>query len=170
MTNTLTTSSTFTRTHAKHIGSKIAADLAALLSYYGRPSESDIRDFYEELVELLSGGYLQSVEYGFRRDGRRIFAVFYEVRQDGSLDQYSGGIPSRLDLGGAEWFSYLIPNKRWHSLSSEDRKQIEDRIPVKRVLGSEPLDGDGVWEISKSYAAGGVSTQRRVFRPSGGRA
>lgn len=169
MTATFTTSSTFTRTHAKHIGSKIAADLAALFSYYGRPSESDIRDFYEELVELLSGGYLQSVEYGFRRDGRRIFAVSYEVR-DGSLDQHSGGIPSRLDLGGAEWFSHLIPNKRWYSLSAEARKQIEDRIPVKRVPGSEPQNGDGDWEISKSYAAGGVSTQRRVFRPSGGRA
>lgn len=142
-----------------------------MASYYGRPSESEIRDFYAELVELLSGGYLQSIEYGFRRHAQRIFSMRYEVRHDGSLeDQNSGGVPPRLDLGGATWFSYLIPSKKWHSLSHEDRERIESRIPVDRTPGSEPQDGYGRWETSNSYSAGGVGAQRKIFRPSGGSA
>lgn len=171
MTSTFTTSSTFTRTHAEYLASKVAADLSALYSYYGRPSRSKISDFYQELVELLSGGYVESIEYGFRRDGRRVFSMSYRVRKDGSMeDQNSGGVPPRMDIGGAEWFSYLTYSENWQFLRPDQQSQINARLAIKRTPGPEPQDGDGAWEVSKSYSAGGVSTQRRIFRPSGGRA
>ena len=171
MTSTFTTTQTYTKTAARHIASKVAADLAALTDYYDEPSETKIRDFYQELVELLSGGYLESIEYGFRRDNQRVFSMFYEVRRDGSLeDQNSGGVPPRLQIDGAEWFSFLTFNAKWDDLSYEEKRQIQDRITIKRSDGSPPRDGDGMWVDTKTYSMDGIGTQRKIFRPSGGRA
>ena len=171
MTSTFTTTQTYTKTAAKHIASKVAADLAALTDYYDEPSEIKIHEFHQELVELLSGGYLQSIEYGFRRDNQRVLSMLYEVRRDGSLeDQNSGGVPPRIPIDGAKWFSFLTLNAKWDALSSEEQKQIKDRITIKRSDGSPPRDGDGMWVDTKTYSMDGISTQRRIFRPSGGRA
>ena len=171
MTSTFTTSRTYTKTAAKHIASKVAADLAALTDYYDEPSETKILEFYQELVELLSGGYLQSIEYGFRRGNRRVLSMLYEVRRDGSLeDQNSGGVPPRLRIDGAEWFSFLTLNENWFGLSYEEKKQVKDRITIKRSGGSPPRDGDGTWADAKTYSMDGVSTRRRIFLPPGGRA
>ena len=166
MTNTLTTSSTFTRTDAKYIASKVVADLRGIKDYYGQPNESQIEDFYEELVELLTGGYLKSVEYGFMQDNLRVVTLYYEVRSDGSLsDGKSGGIYARADISNAEWFSFLFYNEKWASLYDVDRQQIEERIPIKRTIGQSPQDGTGYWVTGNCYSSQGVGTQRRTFRP-----
>ena len=86
MTNTYTTSSTFTKTNVEYVASKVVADLRGLKAYYGEPDEDKIWDFYEELVELLAGGYVTSVEYGFKRNGQRVVSLYYEARMDGSPD------------------------------------------------------------------------------------
>ena len=72
MTNTYTTSATFTKTNVEYVASKVLADLRGLRAYYGQPSEARIWEFYDELVELLVGGYVTSVEYGFKRYGQRV--------------------------------------------------------------------------------------------------
>ena len=166
MTHTFTTSSTFTRTGAKHIASKVLADLRGMRDYYGEPSESQILDYYGELTELLVGGYIESVEYGFRKNGRRVVTLYYEVLSDGSLsDEKSGRVYARADISNSKWFSLLTCNGKWASLSPADRQQIEARIPVKRRPGKSPQDGNGYWVADKSYSSQGVGTQRRTFRP-----
>ena len=171
MTSTFTTSQTYTKTAARHIASKVAADLAALSAYYDEPSKAKILEFYQELVEFLSGGYLQSVEYGFQRDDRRVLSMLYEVGRDGSLeDQNSGGVPPRLRIDGAEWFSFLTLNEKWNALSPDEKRRIQDRIAIKRSDGSPPRDGDGAWVNTKTYSLDGVSTRRMIFCPPGGRA
>ena len=102
MTNTYTTSSTFTKTNVKYVASKVVADLRGLRAYYGEPDEDKIWDFYEELVELLAGGYVTSVEYGFKRNGQRVVSLYYEAQMDGSLtDGKSGGVYARAKISGA---------------------------------------------------------------------
>ena len=166
MTNTYTTSSTFTKTNVEYVASKVVADLRGLKAYYGEPDEDRIWDFYEELVELLAGGYVTSVEYGFKRNGQRVVSLYYEARMDGSLtDGKSGGVYARADISGASWFSFLIYSNKWGSLSPNAQQAVEARIPIKRSHGQAPGDGNGYWSTDRSYSSQGAGVQRRTFRP-----
>lgn len=166
VTNTFTTSNTFTKTGAKYLASKVAADLQAMRDHYGLPSEAKIRDYNTELAVLLTEGCLDSVEYGFKRNDRRIVSLYYKVRADGSLtDGRSGGVYARADVNGADWFSFLTYNGRWERLGEDERRQIKDRTHVKRSSGQAPQDGSGRWVADRSYSSQGVGTQRQTFRP-----
>lgn len=164
-TQSFTTSSAYTKTSSAYIASKVAADLRAMQAYYGRPSESEISDYQHELGELLARGYVSSVQYGFKRDGKKIVVLEYEHRPSGLRDDNSGRVFARADTSGAEWFSFLTTSAKWDSLPESDKKQIQERLRVKRVPGREPGDGDGYWAADKSYSSEGVGAQRRTFRP-----
>ena len=166
MTNTYTTSTTFTKTNVEYVASKVVADLRGLKAYYDQPSESRIWDFYEELVGLLVGGYVASAEYGFQRSGQRIVSLYYEARMDGSLtDGKSGGVYARADISQATWFSFLVYSRKWDSLSPTAQQDIEARLPIKRSYGQAPVDGNGYWSTDRSYSSQGVGVQRLTFRP-----
>ena len=166
MTYTYTTSATFTRTSVEYVASKVLADLRGLRTYYGQPDEARIREFYGELVELLAGGYVASVEYGFKRSNQRIISLYYEARMDGSLtDGKSGGVYARADISGASWFSFLIYSGKWDLLSPDERQRIEAKLPIKRSYGQAPEDGIGYWSTDRSYSSQGAGVQRRTFRP-----
>jgi hypothetical protein len=166
MSYTFTTTSTFTRTSAAYIASKVVTDLRRMLFYYGLPSEAKIVQYYEELVELLVNGYLSNVEYGFRQDGKRVVGLVYEVRLDGSLsDGNAGGVYARADVTGAQWFSHLTYSSKWYALSNADQDRFEAQLPFRRSTGAAPEDGRGYWVTDRSYGADGVGTQRRTFRP-----
>ena len=166
MTSTYTTSSTFTRTNAEYIASKVVADLGGMRDYYGRPTDSQIWDYYGELAELLVGGYVASVEYGFKRSDRRVVTLYYEVLADGSLaDGRSGGVYARASVLDTVWFSFLTYSWKWDSLQAADQRNIEAGLPIKRSYGQAPQDGSGYWVTDRSYSSQGVGTQRRTFRP-----
>ena len=166
MTNTYTTSATFTKTNVEYVASKVLADLRGLRAYYGQPSEARIWEFYDELVELLVGGYVTSVEYGFKRYGQRVVSLYYEARMDGSLtDGKSGGVYARADISGASWFSFLVYSRKWDLLSPSGQQEIEAGIPIKRSYGQAPGDGTGYWSTDRSYSSQGAGVQRRTFRP-----
>ncbi len=164
-THSFTTSSAFTKTASAYIASKVSADLRAMSAYYGRPSESEIADYQEELNELLPGGYVSSVQYGFKRNGKKIVVLEYEHRPSGLRDDNSGRVFSRADVSGAEWFSFLTYSAKWDALHDGAKKQIRLRLPFQRSEGHEPRDGDGYWAADKSYSAQGAGAQRRTFRP-----
>lgn len=166
MTNTFTTSTTFTKTNAEYLASKVVSDLRGMKAYYYQPDESLIWDYYEELTELLVGGYVASVEYGFKRNGQRVFTLFYEVQTDGSLaDGRSGGVYARADISEAKWFSFLVYSSKWSLLSPSVQQEIEARLPFQRVYGQAPQDGSGYWVADRSYSSQGVGAQRQTFRP-----
>ncbi len=163
---TTTLTKTFTRTIARYIASKVAADLYRMQSYYQQPSLELIEYYLEELTELLAGGYVQSVEYGFKQDNRRIVSLSYDVRSDGTLtDSRAGGVYARADITGAGWFSFLTYSSAWRELSENERNQIENTLPFRRTVGAAPQDGYGYWVADRSYATDGIGTQRRTFRP-----
>src|SRR5258705_12593941 len=116
MTNTFSTTSTrtFTRTSAKYLSSKVSADLYRFHRFYGRPTLTQIADYDAELTELLIGGYVSSVEYGFKNGTSRVLTLFYQVHTDGSLsDGNAGGIYARAAVDAMSWFSFLTYSSAW---------------------------------------------------------
>lgn len=166
MTYSFTVDSTFTETSSAYIASKVAADLQSLHDYYGRPSESMIRDFVIELAALLLIGCVKSVQYGFKRDGKKVLVLEYKVQTAGLQDGNSGRVFARADVSDAAWFSFLTYSEKWDELSDSQKQKIKSALPIKRSFGDEPEDGAGYWVGDKSYSSQGAGVQRRTFRPA----
>src|SRR5215208_6036058 len=49
---TLTETTTFTLTHAKHMAAKVATDLKRMQRLYNLPSDTDINNYEAEVIEL----------------------------------------------------------------------------------------------------------------------
>jgi hypothetical protein len=163
---TQTTTSTFTRTHALYIASKVAADLRQMQIFYGRPTDDQIRAYADELVEHLVAGYLDTVEYGFKRDGAWVISLRYQVRVDGTVtDTGSGRVYAHADVSGLGFSSYLIKKQAFWSLTEVERRAFLAKLPFQREGADEPQHLNGYWDTGKSYAAGGVGAVRQQWRP-----
>lgn len=162
MTYSSTTTSTFTRTHAKYLASKAAADLRQMQRFYGRPSDSEISDYIVEMVTLLAGGYLHSVEYGFKKGRNWVVALRYVVRTDGSIatDDRPGRVTVGADVSRANWYSYLRYSRKWLNLSEDEQQNIESELPVSRTPAPEPQTGNGYWTDDKRYSKAAVTLSR----------
>ena len=158
---TTTRSETFTVTHARHIVIKIATDLKRMQSFYGCPTNKDIKDYEKEAVALLLGDYLESVEYGFQRDGHWVVALKYAARYGGILiaDDTPGRIPRGVNVEGCGFASYLRFTSKWDNLPEDQRKQIyvDAEVSFRRT----PSNGyQGNWHVDKTYSAGGRGVVR----------
>jgi Bacterial HORMA domain family 1 len=167
MTTTYTTSETFTRSNARYVASKVAADLRLLQRFYGRPTDIEIDAYTGELVELLLGGYVERVTYGFKRNGAWVVALRYEARLDGTLvaDDRAGKVIPGINIKGANFYSYLVHSSTWALLDAAERARIEARLPVQRAGADEPSSSNGSWVQDRSYSAGGSGVRRGSFRP-----
>ena len=110
MTQTFTKSNTFTITHARHLASKVAADMHLCAHYYGNPPEDWIRDYSEELAQYLNEGYLEEYEFGYARGGVRVVTWRYKVDTNGAIttDDRAGKVVAYVDVAGAS-FPELYP-------------------------------------------------------------
>ncbi len=167
MSYSYTLTETFSITHARHIASRLAGDMRLMNAYYDYPSLSSIDNYLEEIAQLLAKGYLATFEIGFKRDGRRVFSLRYEVQADGTLsDSRSGGVPAGCDVDGASAFNYLTHSAAWFLLPDYERDAFEQTLPIQRTPGPEPVDGDGRWVAEeRTYASGGAGVRRRRFEP-----
>ena len=162
MTTTFTRSSseTFTRTSAKYLVSKVAADLRQMQRLHRAPSDAKIADYVEELITLLAGGYVDSVEYGFKRANSWAVALRYTANSDGTVsgtDDRPGRVPLG-DVQGTGFGSFLVYSSKWSLLSTDARERIERTLPFVRTSGSEP---GGAWSYGgKTYSRDGVSLRR----------
>jgi len=157
----------FTRTHARELASKVAADLRQMQVFYKKPTEKQIDDYVVELVELLVGGYLSSVDYGFHTGSGWAVALSYTVHSDGTLNtnDRAGRAPVGANISGAYWYSYLRTNAKWDNLSQSEREKIRASIPIKRNGAAEPAVGLGnVWVEDKVYSSNGTSFTRRTLK------
>ena len=163
MTNTYTRSSTgtFTLTSAKYLVSKVRADLYGLqVIHDGRPLDNEIDDYVMELVHLLLGGYVESVSYGFEKNGRWVAALNYEIWYGAGADDRSGRVPI-ANSRGARFTSFLTYSRMWWDLPDPVRRRISDSLPIKRVPGTEP---GGVWSAGgRGYSRDGVFLLRRAI-------
>lgn len=162
MTTTFTRSSSesFTHTSARYLASKVAADLRQMQRLHGAPSDTEINDYIDELVILLTGGYVATVSYGFKKSDAWTVALRYVVRSDGLVENVDDR-PGRVPLGdvtGSTFGSYLEYSAKWSSEDRERREQIKRSIPVKRVTGDQPA---GAWSVGdRAYSRNGVSLSR----------
>ena len=165
MSYTYTT--TFTRTHARYLASKVIADLYQCSQLYGDPAFHQLEGYQEELTTLLAGGYVEAYEFGFKKDQRRVLSWHYTVSPGGDLaaDSRSGSLTRRIATGDARYFNYLTYSDEWIKLSPAEREAIRRTLPIQRSWGSAPEDGAGYWATEHGYSAGGVLVARRVFRP-----
>jgi hypothetical protein len=157
---------TFTRTHAREIASRVAADLRLMHRYYGAPALDAIDAYETEFVELLVGGYLRQVEYGFKRDGQRVVSLRYTVRAGSGEPERAGGVFATANTDRARFFSFLKYSDKYLNLTAAQQAAIVATLPFERTYGSEPGNGTGHWVTDRAYGAGGVLAGREMFRPA----
>ncbi|MDD9820278.1 MAG: hypothetical protein OXR07_05290 [Nitrospira sp.] len=158
---------THTATHARHVASKVAADLKRLQRIYGvgSPSDSEIGEYQEELAMLLDKGYLGTVTYGFKRNGKWVVALKYEAA-GGSLyggDDDPGGIRIEADISGTHFTSFLSYSLSWSCLSLQQREEFENSLPFRRIAGNEPEIENGEWARGRYYRSGPLGVQRSLI-------
>lgn len=158
---------TFTATHAKHISSKVAADLKRVQRFYGMPSDNDINDYETELIELLKKGYLCTVSYGFKRGDKWIEPTLRYTARDlagmtGSDDD-PGRITAGADVSGASFYSFLTYSSAWDQLSQSEKDNFKKGLPYQRGYASEPLI-NGYLSQDKTYSSGGRALDRSIVK------
>ncbi|WP_299104355.1 hypothetical protein [uncultured Tenacibaculum sp.] len=158
-----TYNNSFTVTHAKKLGAKVATDLKRIQRFYGDPSDSLIANYEAEIVELLKDGYLDTVTYGFQRNGNWIEPTVRFTAQDlvnsFGEDDDPGRIRPGANVDGASFYSYLIYTSQWDNLSSEERNQYENNLPFRRSGATEP-GINGYLSQDKTYTSGSKSLNR----------
>lgn len=162
---TTTQSETFTVTDAQHIAAKVATDLKRMQRFYEKPSDGEIDDYEKEAIALLRGDYLDTVTYGFHRDGNWIVALRYAARHGVLIvDDPPGRVPMRGHVLDCVFNSVLQGNKKWHSLTENEKTRIYREagvVSLRRVPGN---DYNGEWHTDRTYSAGGRGVVRCVLR------
>jgi hypothetical protein len=165
MSTTFTRSQTFTRSDAKYVASKMAADLYRMKRLYGRPTDSEIENTIIEVILLLADGYLRDVHIGFKRNGSWIVAVRYEAHNRGLVgDDSAGGVPAGVDITWAEHLNYLRYSDAFFALSPTEQDRIKAALPWQRTPGNLPGDSGGYWTSDRTYSRNGGGTARSTFR------
>ena len=107
---TLSETTTFTLTHARHMAAKVATDLKRLQRLYGSPTDVAIVDYEAEVIELLKAGYLGTLTVGFRRDDWIEPTLKYTARDLAGAaadDDDPGRIRPGANIDGASFYNYL---------------------------------------------------------------
>ncbi|MGB7290996.1 MAG: hypothetical protein WBD99_02325 [Thermodesulfobacteriota bacterium] len=164
---TITESSSFTVTHAKHIAAKVATDLKRMQRFYGYPSDAKIAAFEAEIITYLKAGYLGSVSYGFKRGGDWIEPMLRYTARELSGTTASDNDPGRVRPGAATsnavFHSYLTHNFAWNLLSPEEQAAFEKTLPFQRTGADEP-GIDGYLSNDRTYSSGGRALERASVR------
>ncbi len=164
---TVNDTTTFTRTHARHIAAKVATDLKRMQRFYGEPSDEGIAAYEAEVIEFLKEGLIDTVAYGFRRNGDWIAPTLrYAARQlitVSSDDDDPGRVRPGADISGASFYSYLIYSPSWDRLGQVEKEQFKNRLPFQRTGAPEP-GVSGYWSRDLTYSAGGRALDRASLR------
>jgi hypothetical protein len=164
---TRTAAFTFTIIHARHLASKVAADMHLCAQYYGMPSEQGIREYAEELAQYLNEGYLKEYEFGYKKNNNRIVSWRYQVDENGVLttDDRAGKVVPYVDITGAAFFNVLTRNLRFSQLTPVQQVGFTGGLPLQRLDGQPPSDGSGHWVSDRNYFSGGCGLNRQTFQP-----
>lgn len=157
---------TFTLTHAKYLGAKVATDLKRIQRLYGAPSDDRIQKYEEEVIALLKEGYLDTITYGFKKDGAWVKPTIRYKSTDFSgngLDDDPGKVPANYDVSGATFYSFLEKNAKWDSLSYSQQKAFEESLSIIRGYGSSP-GTNGYFGSDLTYSSGGQSLNRSSLK------
>jgi hypothetical protein len=164
---TISDSTSFTVTHARHMAAKVATDLKRMQRLYGSPSDDNIAKYEAEITEFLKAGYLGAVWYGYRRNGNWIEPTLRYTSHDlaGALaeDDDPGRVRPGANVSGAKFYSYLTYGSAWNNTTIAEREAFERRLPFER--GGAPEPGvSGYMMDDRTYSAGGRALNRASLR------
>lgn len=164
---TMTETRTFTVTHARHIAAKVATDLKRLQRFYGCPDDNAIKAYEEEAIALLKAGYLETVTYGFLKNGKYIEPTLRYRAKDLFLesirDDDPGLIRPRAEIVGASFYSYLTYSSAWDDLTEAEKNFFKQNIPIQRVGAPQP-EMNGYLRDDRIYSSGGRALYRQSLR------
>lgn len=164
---TMSETTAFTVTHARYIAAKVATDLKRMQRFYDKPSDIDINDYEDEVIELLKAGYLETVAYGFRRNSNWIEPTLkYTARELASAsanDDDPGRIRPGANIQGATFYSYLTYSLTWYNLSEMEKDDFKRSLPFQRGGAPEP-SVSGYFSTDLVYSAGGRALDRASLR------
>lgn len=164
---TVSQSSTFTITHARHMAAKVAADLKRLQRLYGQPSDAEIANYESEVVEFLKSGYLGTVTYGYKRDGQWIEPTLrYSAKDLAGADGYGddpGKVRPGKNVDNATFYSYMTYSSAWSSLTPAQKEAFQKTLPFQRGGAPEPTV-NGHLVPDRIYTAGGKALDRSSVR------
>lgn len=158
---------TFTLTHAKHLGAKVATDLKRMQRFYGYPSDSSIADYEAEIIEFLKNGYLGTVTYGFKRGDNWIEPTLrYSARELNGIDANDddpGKVRPGADISGASFYSYMTYSSKWHQQSESEKNSFNSGLPFVRSGANEP-GISGYLSSDRIYSSGGRALDRSTVK------
>lgn len=162
-----TESSAFTVTHAKHMAAKVATDLKRMQRFYGSPSDAKIAEFEAEATEMLKAGYLETVTYGFKRDGNWVEPTLRYTARDlagaAANDDDPGRVRPGANVSGASFYSYMTYTSAWFQLGETGRTAFERGLPFSRSGAPEP-GVTGYLSNDRTYSTGGRALDRATVR------
>lgn len=163
----LSGSITFSLTHARQLGAKVATDLKRMQRFYGSPSDAAILAFETEIVELLKDGYLDKITYGFKKgDDWIIPSLKYtalELSDENATDDDPGRVPPGADISGTEFTSFLSRNSSYWNKTDSEREAFNNKLPFQRTTGEEP-GTNGYFSSDRSYSSGGRGLNRSSLK------
>jgi hypothetical protein len=164
---TITESTTFTVTHARHMAAKVSADLKRMQRFYDYPSDSDIASYETEVPELLKAGYLGTLTIGFLRNGQWIEPTLRYTARDlagmAANDDDPGRVLPGRDISGTTFHNYLTYSAAWDALSESEKDAFKRRMPFYRTGMAQPTV-NGYLVDDKTYSAGGRALGRACVR------
>lgn len=166
-TYSLSDSITFTHSHAKQLGAKVATDLKRIQRFYDRPSDTLIENYEAELVEFLKAGYLENVTYGFKKDGVWIAPTLkytaVELNQENATDDDPGRVLPGFDVSGAAFTSFMTTNSAYANATASEREAFDKKLPFSRSTGTEP-GAKGYFSTDLRYSSGGRGLNRSSLK------
>lgn len=115
---------------------------------------------------MIKAGYVDSYEFGFKKDEQRVVCWRYTVGPSGVLESdRPGKVQSWVDVSGASYYNFMSYSSKWFGLTDSERSSFKSTLPIQRSSGSLPSDGLGYWVTDKTYAAGGFAASRKTFIP-----
>lgn len=164
---TITETTTFTITHAKHMASKISTDLKRMQRFYNYPDDNAIAAYEEEAIELLKYGYFGTLTVGFKRDNNWIEPTLRYTARDlagaDANDDDPGKVKPGANITGASFYNYLTYSSAWNALSSADQDAFKKRMPFYRSGAAEPTI-NGYLVDDRIYSSGGRALNRASVR------
>lgn len=168
--DTITETTTFTVTDAKHMAAKVATDLKRMQTFYGEPSDANIAMYETEAIELLKKGYLGVLTCGYRRDGKWIVPTLrYTARElagSAANDDDPGGIRPGANIIGASFYNYLTYSSAWDKLTDAERDAFKKSLPFQRVGAAEP-GVSGYFHDDRTYSSGSRALSRASVKGFG---
>lgn len=164
MTQSLTSSSTFTISDARYVAAKMGADLRGLYARYNEPDAEKIEDYIEETAQCLKHGYLKTVDFGFKRGDEWILRLRYGATIGGQLtDGPTGRLPAASQLSDCHFYSYLRWSDSFYNLSEADKQAFRATLPINRTSSNAPSLGSGHHGNATEYSRHGAGLSRDVF-------